>query len=66
MQRKAATAGYKMTPKVLKEELCGIREAVMVYSRKDARRRITDRSAVQEKLWKIFNLQEIEQMLLIH
>ncbi|MBM3300314.1 MAG: hypothetical protein FJY85_10200 [Deltaproteobacteria bacterium] len=55
-----------MTPKVLKEELCGIREAVMVYSRKDARRRITDRSAVQEKLWKIFNLQEIEQMLLIH
>jgi len=66
MQWKAAKAGYKMTPKVLKEELTDIREAVMVYNRKDARRRITDRSAVQEKLWKIFNLQEIEQMLLIH
>jgi len=66
MQWMAAKAGYKMTPKVLKEELTDIREAVMVYSRKDARRRITDRSAVQEKLWNIFNLQEIERMLLIH
>ena len=66
MQWKAAKAGYKMTPNVLKEELSDVREAVMVYSRKDARRKITERSAVQEKLWKIFNLQEIEQMVLIH
>ena len=66
MQWKAGNAGYKMSPKVLKEELTDIQEAVMVYSSKDARRKITERSAVQEKLWKTFNLQEIQQMLLIH
>ena len=65
MQWKAGNAGYKMSPKVLKEELTDIQEAVMVYSSKDARRKITERSAVQEKLWKTFNLQEIQQMLLI-
>jgi transposase len=66
MQWKAGNAGYKMSPKVLKDELTDIQEAVMVYSSKDARRKITERSAVQEKLWKTFNLQEIQQMLLIH
>ena len=38
----------------------------MIYSKTDAKRRITDRSGVQEKLWNAFNLGNVEQNLLIH
>ena len=66
MQWKAEQAGYKMSPKVLKEELSDLQEVVMVYSETEAERKITDRSSVQEKLWKIFELGEIEKKLLLH
>jgi transposase len=66
MQWKAAHAGYKMTPKVLKEELSDIREVVMVYDPTHANKKITDRSGVQNKLWEIFKLQEIETLLSLH
>lgn len=66
MQCKAAQAGYKMTPKVLKEELTDIREVVMVYSPTEAKRKITDCSGVQKALWKVFRLKEIEHMLALH
>ncbi len=66
LDRKAAQAGYKMTPKVLKEELSDIREIVMVYSPTGAKRKITDRSGVQKELWKVFKLNDIEHRLALH
>ena len=38
----------------------------MVYSSTDAERKITERSAVQKKLWKIFELGKIENQLSLH
>ena len=58
--------GYKMSTNVLKDELTDIQEVIMVYSPTDAERKITERSAVQEKLWKIFELEKIEKQLSLH
>ncbi len=66
MQWKAQTKGYKMSPKLLKEELSDLQEVVMVYSPTEAKRKITQRSFVQNKLWQIFDLEEIEKNLLLH
>jgi transposase len=66
MQWKADAAGYKMSPNVLQEELSDLQEVVVVYSEGEAERRITERSSVQEKLWEIFKLGEIEGKLLLH
>jgi hypothetical protein len=38
----------------------------MVYSRTDAERKITEKSAVQQKLWEIFELEKIERQLSLH
>ncbi|MCK5057646.1 MAG: hypothetical protein KAT34_13375 [Candidatus Aminicenantes bacterium] len=62
----AQQAGYEMSTNVLKDELTDIEEVIYVYSLKEAERMITQRSAVQNKLWKIFNLEEIKDMLLLH
>ena len=51
---------------LVKDELIDIQEVVMVYSPTDAERKITERSAVQEKLWKIFELEKIEKQLSLH
>ena len=61
MQSTAQKTGFKMGPELLKEELCDIREVVMVYSHNNAARKITDRSAVQKRLWEAFKLEEIER-----
>lgn len=66
MQWKTEQAGYRMSPTVLKEELRDLHEVVMLYSPTEAERKITERSAVQTKLWKIFNLEEIQQKLSLH
>jgi len=66
MQWMVEQAGYKMSPNVLKDELTDIEEVINIYSIKEAERMITQRSAVQEKLWEIFNLEEIKKMLLLH
>ena len=63
MQWTAQKTGFKMGPELLKEELSDIREVVVVYSHNNAARKITDRSAVQEKLWEAFSLQEIERQV---
>jgi hypothetical protein len=60
MQWMAQRTGFKMGPELLKEELSDIQEVVMIYSQNNATRKITERSAVQEKLWEAFKLQEIE------
>jgi transposase len=66
MQWKTEQAGYPMSPAVLKDELTDLQEVVMVYSPSVAERRITERSAVQHKLWKIFHLEEIQQKISLH
>jgi transposase len=66
MQWKTEQAGYPMSPTVLKDELTDLQEVVMVYSPKVAERRITERSAVQHKLWKIFHLEEVQQKVSLH
>ena len=66
MQWLVEQAGYKMSPNLLKEELADLHEVVMVYSSKEAERRISQRSAVQHKLWDIFQLEKIEMQLLLH
>ena len=66
MQWMTEQEGYKMSPNVLKEELADIQEIIMVYSLGDAERKITERSAVQKKLWKIFKLEKIEKHLSLH
>ncbi|MFH1117292.1 MAG: hypothetical protein V1792_25520, partial [Pseudomonadota bacterium] len=63
MQWKAENAGYKMSPQLLKDELSDIREVIMVYSRNHAKRKISKRSTVQNRLWKEFRLDEVEQIL---
>jgi transposase len=66
MQWKTEQAGYPMSPTVLKEELTDIQDVVMLYSPREAERKITERSFVQNKLWNIFHLEEIQQKLSLH
>ena len=66
MQWMTEQAGYKMSTNVLKDELSDIQEVIMVYSSTDAERKITEKSAVQKKLWKIFELEKIEKQLSLH
>ena len=49
MQWKAGKDGYKMSPKVLKEELEDIKEVLVLYSEKKAERKVTQCSSVQKK-----------------
>lgn len=66
MQWKAETSGYKMSPQLLKDELADIREVIMVYNQAEAKRKITERSKVQQKLWEVFQLAEMESQVLLH
>jgi transposase len=66
MQWMTEQEGYTMSTTVLKEELTDIQEVIMVYSPGDAERKITERSAVQKKLWGIFKLGKIEKQLSLH
>lgn len=66
MQYLVEEFGYKMSPTLLKEELTDIKDVVIVYSATHAKRKITERSSVQNKLWQIFKLEEIEKRLLLH
>ena len=66
MQWMTEQKGCKMSTTVLKDELTDIQEVIMVYSSTDAERKITERSAVQKKLWQIFELGKIENQLSLH
>jgi hypothetical protein len=48
------------------DELIDIQEVVMSYSPTEAERKITEKSAVQQKLWKIFELEKIDKQLSLH
>jgi hypothetical protein len=56
MELKAAKAGLRMSPAVLKEELTDLREITMIYEDNTAQRLISRRSSVQQKLWNLFQL----------
>jgi len=58
MQWMTEQEGYTMSTTVLKNELTDIQEVIMIYSSGDAERKITERSTVQKKLWKIFKLEK--------
>ena len=66
MQLKAELAGLRMSASVLKEELIDLQEVVMIYDDKTAQTKITGRSKVQEKLWRLFDLGAMERRLTIH
>lgn len=66
MEIKAAQAGLRMSPAVLKEELSDLQEIVMVYDTHTAESQITRRSSVQQRLWDLFDLGTVERQLTGH
>ena len=66
MEIKAAQAGLRMSPAVLKEELSDLQEIVMVYDTHTAESQITQRSSVQQRLWDLFDLGSVEKKLTGH
>jgi transposase len=51
---------------LIKEELQDLKLITMIYEKNDFEIKVTDSSTVQQKLFDIFNLQEIEKKLTIH
>jgi hypothetical protein len=66
MQWKAQRAGYSLSPHVPKEELSDLKEVAIAYSTSDVRKKITDRSTVQSKIWEVLNLGDVERRLYLH
>jgi transposase len=66
MELKAAQAGLRMSPAVLKQELEDLREITMVYDARTADVQISARSSVQQRLWDLFNLSTAENLLTGH
>ena len=66
MEFKAARAGLRMSPRVLKEELADLKEITMVFDTTCADIQITARSSVQQRLWDLFNLGTVENELTRH
>ena len=63
MMQKVERAGLRMSATVLKEELVDLKETVIVYSEQHAVRQISHRSTVQQRLWDLFKLGQIEKQL---
>jgi len=66
MELKAARAGLRMSPAVLKQELDDLREITMVYDPRTADIQISALSSVQQRLWELFNLSVVENRLTGH
>lgn len=66
MELKAAHAGLRMSPAVLKQELDDLQEITMVYDARTADVQISARSSVQQHLWDLFRLGTIESLLTGH
>jgi len=66
MQYKACQAGIEMSAKILKEELSDLREVIMIYDDARAERKVTAKSSVQKKLYDLFELEKIENMVTLH
>jgi transposase len=66
MELKAAKAGMRMSPLLIKEELTDLKEITLVYDTNTADIQITARSSVQQRLWDLFNLDTIHNALTGH
>jgi transposase len=66
MELKAAKAGLRMSPRVLKEELADLQEITLVYDTHCADIQITARSSIQQRLWDLFDLSTVECALTGH
>ena len=66
MEYKAAMAGLRMSPAVLREELADLRQVIMIYEDKKVQSQISARSSIQQKLWDLFDLGILENRLPIH
>jgi transposase len=66
MELKAAKAGMRMSPLLIKEELTDLKEITLVYDTNTADIQITTRSSVQQRLWDLFNLDTIHNALTGH
>ena len=66
MELKAAKAGMRMSPLMLKEELKDLKEITMVYDIKTVNTQITAPSSVQKRLWDLFGLENIKNALTRH
>jgi len=66
MELKAARAGLRMSPAVLKQELDDLREIVIIYDNSAAEIKVSTRSSIQQKLWELFDLQLLENQLTRH
>ncbi len=60
MEYKATINDIKMSPQILKQELKDLKEMVLVYTENKVQKKTTHRSTVQNELWKIFNLDDME------
>ena len=56
----------RMSIGLIKEELQDLKLITMIYEKNDLEVKVTDRSTVQQKLFDIFNLKEVEKILTIH
>ncbi|MCD4695268.1 MAG: IS1634 family transposase [Bacteroidales bacterium] len=63
IQIQADRIGLKMSPIVLKEELKDMKEIIMIYSKDCAERDVSKRSSVQQKLWDLFELMNLKNMV---
>lgn len=66
MERKTAIAGLPMSPLLIKEELSDLKEVIMVFDDKRVECQISHRSAVQQRLWDLFQLGTVEEQLTLH
>lgn len=61
MEYKVASCDLKMSPQVLKQELKDLKEVILIYDEKTAQIKITHKSTIQEKLWNIFDLDNLKK-----
>ena len=66
MELKAHQAGIDMSPILIKEELCDLKELTMVYDLDTVETQISRRSSVQQRLWNLFGLCAAESQLTGH
>jgi len=66
MHRKAGNAGMYMSPALIKQELEDLREIAIVYDPHTADIMISARSSVQQRLYDLFNLSAVEDLLTRH
>ena len=63
MEYKATIEGLKMSPQVLKQELKDLKEIILIYDKKTAQKKISEKSTVQKKLYEIFKLYDMEKII---